>query len=439
MGRPPVLVAIAGIITIFCGVSCPEEQQAEHAKAEWWIERALQLVNSPQGAPAHDDVISDLAWTSACSGDMSRFWALLATADDKVRINATLFSIPSVLVMRGRIDEANEIVAHVNSDNDRDCVRAHMTRGFARRHEFDHALQVLSDIKADRWRNNAITRITEAQAEAGRWDEAEATLDKLVIVDENDDREDLVEEREDLIDEKARLETLIQNCRANKIARPPQSLPNDAAASWRAALQLFGSNATIDDIGRARLKAAVITDPEKLATVWRGIAWFYQQKGDTSQALDAVSRGAAAARRIGDPYMKSLNLILLADIYLELGETDPALALIPEALSSEGQMMNLMRGITGFTTGPVIIGVLVRAGHPDDVLKMLRSAKSEPEVGWMAFGQFCAETDRLDYAARLLDGELTATARARLATGVASSLKQLSERATNPKSLDSQN
>jgi tetratricopeptide (TPR) repeat protein len=358
-----------------------------------------------------------LAESLALSGDLSRFWALAQDVKDQEKMRHYLSVIAHHLVVAGRIDEAHQIVARLDSEAERERAAQQLAWAVARRHDFDMAAQTAAKIQNRGTRNHALEKIIEAQAESGRWDDALTTLDQIAVSDDMDS-----DEKESVAKDKTALLALILRYRAENVSRPPETPSTDAASRYRALLALWGLGSTIDDVDRARGLADKLTDPEELATAWRGIAWYYAQKDARDEALDALSRGTAAARKIAEPFAKSLNLVLLADIYLELGDRESAVSLIPEALSSEENMMKLMRGLTSFTTGPAIIGVLVRSGHTDRALQMLHAAKSEPATSWIAFGEFCAETRQLDLAASLLKEQGTATSKAWLALGVATIL-----------------
>lgn len=383
----------------------------------WWAEQTMQFAKSLEKADSHDSVVITLGESFALSGDIERFWDICGEVKDQERIREYVPFIAYHLITAGRVDEAHQIVAKLDSDAERDEAHSLMASAFAGRHNFELAAQMLSKVGNPSRRNWALEKIAKAQAESGRWDDAVASLDKINVAEDMD-----ADAKEYLKKVKAKILAVILRCRADKVARPPERPTTDAASRYRAALNLWGLNATVYNIERARAQADKLTDPERLAAAWRGIAWYYAQNHANDDALEALTQGVAAAQAITEPHTKSLNLVLLADLYLELGERELAVALLPKAQASEKNMMKLMRGLTSFTTGPVIIGVLVRSGHTDRALEMLRSAKSDPSTGWIAFGEFCADTGQLDLAASLLEEQDIAASRAWLAVGVASTL-----------------
>lgn len=398
-----------------------------HANAAWWLRRAEQFAKDPESVDAHDDLLIEIARCRALSGDLAQLWTLEQRLKDKSRAESRLPMMAYLLVFDGQTEEADEVVAHLDSDAERQSAIQHMAWAFAKRHEFDRAMELASKVESIEWRNAVFERIAEAQAESGRWDEALATVDKIVIL-EDSEYQSQDEQKESI----AKLALRIAGHKAEKVARPPEKVPRDAASRYRNALNLWVYNVRVDNVERVRAAIEESSDPKKVAAAWRGIAWYYVQNDSREEALEAIARGVAITKTIDRPYPRSISFVLLADLYLELGETEQALRLIPDAKSSEANMMPLMRGLTSFTTGPAIIGVLVRAGQVDRVFEMLRSSGSEASSGWMAFGEFCAETGRLDFAARLIDDPLAATSKAWFAAGVADALLLTRTPATKP-------
>lgn len=88
-----------------------------------------------------------------------------------------------------------------------------------------------------------------------------------------------------------------------------------------------------------------------------------------------------------------------------------------------------MQGITNFTTGPVIIGVLVRIGDTDRVLQALTATRNEGiSSAWMAFRQFCSESEQLGFVPEHFDRLPTPSAKAYVALGVAAGLMNVTDR-----------
>ena len=83
------------------------------------------------------------------------------------------------------------------------------------------------------------------------------------------------------------------------------------------------------------------------------------------------------------------------------------------------------RGLARFTTGPVIVGVMVRCGEIDNVYKVL--LETDDGLAWTAFAEFCVDEGKLDLVEKRLPTIESEDAQASVCLGVATALLRLSE------------
>ena len=168
-------------------------------------------------------------------------------------------------------------------------------------------------------------------------------------------------------DEKANEETrkFIAQCRASgRKDPPPGRLQTGYIEGLRRAATLFGDvGCTLDNLSQAEKEAGKLKGPLNKAAAWREIAWAYHRKKDVAGCRRAMQKSLESADLIPSPlaYQRAVTYASLADLSLELGDTESARQMVQKA---DGTQLgaDLLGGLNAFTTTPLLVSVLVRVG-----------------------------------------------------------------------------
>ena len=220
----------------------------------------------------------------------------------------------------------------------------------------------------------------------------------------------------------------VQQLEADKKTNTPTTPVVDVASEYRELAFQFSSGISIDDLQSAESLAAAIDDPEKRANFWLRVAWHLLENSNPAAARKALQESVSESQKIAEPLSRSLNLILAADAYIEIGDLEIAKTLVEQSKSTEEQIVPLLRGFTDFLTGPLMVGVLIRAGDVELVFTTLRSAGGgETASAWIAFGGFCAAYEHLDFVQANYEILPTSAAKGYVALGVVKGLMSSGE------------
>ena len=88
---------------------------------------------------------------------------------------------------------------------------------------------------------------------------------------------------------------------------------------------------------------------------------------------------------------KAMNQILLADLYLELGDREAAVNLVASSGSGSHDRDIMARlGLGAFTTAPLAISIYVRTRRVDEALEIAQECGDSEPIPWVSLGVFCA-------------------------------------------------
>ncbi len=261
------------------------------------------------------------------------------------------------------------------------------------------------------WRTMA-----ENQAKAGRYDDALASLAKVVPTSRND--------------EKAKEETrkLIAQCRASERHDPPQKPPEARfIEGLRRVSALFGDvDVKLDDLPEAEKEAEKMEGPLNKAAAWREIAWAYYRNSDLARCRQAMQKSLDGADLVPAPlaYQSTVTYVSLADLCLELGETASARRLIQKADAAH-MAADRLGGLSAFTTTPLLISVLVRAGDTDGAVATVEKIPAkEAATAWSTLATACTLEGKTDAVGRLIEKSNSDRLKALLCAGVVIGLCQ---------------
>ena len=157
----------------------------------------------------------------------------------------------------------------------------------------------------------------------------------------------------------------------------------------RRLVRLFG-DAELDthDLDQSEGDAEKLEGALNRAAAWRKIARVFKERKDDKCCRKALRTATRYADMVPLPFQRALNYALIADLQLELGEMDQAKQLVRKAQNSgEGA---LLEDLTGFTTGPLIMGVLVRTSDVNVAFNLAKSSEDVNNMVWSTLAGFCA-------------------------------------------------
>jgi len=283
---------------------------------------------------------------------------------------------------------------------------------------FDAAVQIIRDVEADDRKYAAVLRyrIARLQARFGRIDDAMANVE-MVRDSEHLEDSDLAEGRKWTLEEIEKYRSGKANTRSPTHRRGLDGY----LEGLRHTAGLFSEPIPSDARGsldELEAQAAAADEPAERAVRWRQIAWERWSNGD-------IDRSRAAARACYDAIVqipealgvfRATQYALLADLCFVMGDDKMALAVVRSTATSKGF---LAKALGSFTSGPLMISVLVRADEVPLALEMAKRDTSRFSMEWTSLGMMCAFCDRLDELEKELDAIDGNPARAALCLGVA--------------------
>ncbi len=163
------------------------------------------------------------------------------------------------------------------------------------------------------------------------------------------------------------------------------------------------------------------------AAAWRQIAWAYYGKKDLPRCRSAIQKSLESADSVPGPfayYQRRVTYVALADLYLELGETEPARQVIQKA-DSVHLDADPLGGLNAFTTTPFLISVLVRAGNIQSAIATAEKIpEKEADLAWSTLAAVCALEGKAGSIEREFAGSRSDRVKAVLSAGVAVGLHE---------------
>ncbi len=347
--------------------------------------------------------------------------------DPKKRADAG-FMLSFTLAQTGRVEAAIRFAQSLSGDptvdpNTRERVQSPRVRALftifhvrCSRHDFAGAKETIRRIDDPEAASSAWCYLAGTQAKAGQYDDALASLAKVVPTSKNDE-----EAKEDT-------RKLIAECRAKGRHDPPQKPPpGEFIEGLRRVVALFGDVAAkLDDLSEAEKEANRMEGPLNKAAAWREIAWAYYRNSDLARCRQAMQKSLDSADLVPAPlaYQSTVTYVSLADLCLELGETASARRLIQKADAAHIDA-GLLGGLSAFTTTPLLISVLVRAGDTDGAIATVEKLPAkEAATAWSAFATACTLEGKMDAVQQVLEKSKSERLKAVLCAGVVIGLCQ---------------
>lgn len=168
---------------------------------------------------------------------------------------------------------------------------------------------------------------------------------------------------------------------------------------------------------KARL--ASVQDPVRQAAEWRAIAWHSWRQGERDHWQEALRHGIESVRQIPEPLAaaQAAECLLLADLCLATGEKATAIDLATRATRACTDV-SFGKAISRFTSGPLLISVLVRTDQLPTAFAIAQHHPSDSAM-WLSLGAMGAFCDHLDDLARHLQALESNEAGAALCVGAA--------------------
>ncbi|MHB8901859.1 MAG: hypothetical protein ACYC6Y_24145 [Thermoguttaceae bacterium] len=261
-------------------------------------------------------------------------------------------------------------------------------------------------------------RIARVQASLGFYDEAAARLETVKDSQAAACRKNSFEE--------------IECYRAAKTKNPIYSRERGVEAylgRLRRFAAVFSDPAVkTDSLDEQERVVSSLEEPVRRASQWRQIAWQHWEAGNVERCRIAVRKSQEAILAIPEPlkFFGAVEGALLSDLCFALGDQQTARSLAQlaaDASNADG----IGHGLGTFTTGPLVVSVLVRAGAvPEAFAIVKRQSSSGPATMWLTLGAMCAFCNQLDDLEEQMDlaVDLDAGARTALCLGAAYGLCQ---------------
>jgi hypothetical protein len=148
---------------------------------------------------------------------------------------------------------------------------------------------------------------------------------------------------------------------------------------------------------------------------------------------------------LGSSYSRAVALASAANLYLELGEIDLAKQAVRKARAVNLDA-DMLGGLSGITTTPLLIAVLVRSGDIDggrEIAEKLQKAAESgkdssmssgmADLAWLAWATACTLEGKTANVERLLETANSAREKTVLCAGVAAGLLELQQQPENKK------
>jgi hypothetical protein len=122
-------------------------------------------------------------------------------------------------------------------------------------------------------------------------------------------------------------------------------------------------------------------------------------------------------------YLKTLNRVLVADLYLELGMRKQAVDMARKAISPTPAGGLISEGLGSFTAVPLVVSVYIRTGYIAEAVEAAKRVK-EDEAAWTTIGVFSALEGNLKPIENVLQTVSDERIRAIVCAGVAYGLHE---------------
>lgn len=284
----------------------------------------------------------------------------------------------------------------------------------AREHDFSGAEGTIRRIRDPETISAAWRRLAETQAKAGQYEEATRSLARVVAVSKEDE------------EAKEEARTLIAKCRAEGRREPRPPATKSSLDGFRDVSALFADVALEGtSLDQQEVKAAGMTNPLNRASAWRQIAWGHFRAGDRDRCKRAIDRSLESARAIPSEigFQRAVNELLIAALYLELGDRSAAIELVRTAKASGSRDLLVQHGLGEFTTMPLAICVFARTDAWDDAMAVVR--KSDSAIGWQVLGTCLGEAGEVARADQVLGKIQTDRDKAVFCAGVTCGLNKI--------------
>jgi hypothetical protein len=278
-------------------------------------------------------------------------------------------------------------------------------------HDFTDAGQTIRRIDDPQYASVAWCRLAEAQGRAGRYDEGLKSLENVTAAES---------------DRKREARKAIEECRIEGRKDVPLTSQTRYIDGLRAVLGLFGDvtlgPGTLDQ-QEARIDK--LRDAADRTSAWRQFAWRSYRAGDRPRCLRAIGKCLETGERIPGKMadLKALNNVLVADLYLELGQKKEAEETVRKTASTP-PTRNIFENLGAFTTAPLVVSVYVRTGHIAEAIEVAEEIKEQNEIAWTSLGVFSALEGELKPIEQLLQTTADERIKAIVCAGVAQGLQE---------------
>ncbi len=418
--------------------------QDKEAVIRQWLDRSLQFAYKLESEELANAALS-LIETHVSVGDWRRVKPLIDRIKSGEIRDELIVYLPSMVADSGDLDVAFAMAEKLGKEprkspidgrtlwSDRNLALNSIALRQIPSHKFANAEMVLRMIDDPQAVFNGLAHIAEYQAKAGLYEDATATLAKVEA--KNADEEN----------EYDRVKKIIVSCRATKRKDPP--LGNlGLIASLRVVNTIFSdfdSYLSLSDLEKAEKEVDTLDGSSEKSSAWRQIAWAYYRKKDLPRCRQAIQKSLDNVEEISNSYLKAVTYVSLADLYLELGETDLAKQMA-QRQTQFAWTRSYSAVLHSFTTTPLLVSILIRVGDVDGaaaIIEKIGKMETDPmqsmflDLVWNYWAAVCALEGKMDDIERRIEKTESNRIKAVICAGTAFGLrdKQRSQKAVKPR------
>ncbi len=392
------------------------------ADANGWLARTEEIVRSiPDGK--RDEALYILMSGYEQMGVETKAIELSQLIKDEDFRNQVLIDIKAWRYGREADLEGSLKLIESLNDSDRETARTVLVSNFYKKHLFQEAKTLAEHLSKPEY-SYMKEKLIEALANSGRYDEADALLQKYSAtwdLDDSDVQESISSLKETI--SKARSQN-----RKDSLALPPKHVLERSAN-----MDLFFPPPAIpgDSFEAVKERVEKIEDDNVRLLAWRGCAGRFLRLEKQQDGLRAIEKGLEVARQTEDNFLKNQNLIILAYYLLNMDKKEEANEILTELLEkckgeeeSEEELdefqqcMDLLNSFVGeISVGPYLINSLIRVDKPLPAIEY--TLNSSCNLNWTYLGVSLAEIDHLDIVETFLSRMDNPTQKVYLCLGVA--------------------
>jgi len=333
-----------------------------------------------------------------------------------------LVSLANTFARLGQTEDALDLALSLSEPAARDGALWRIAFACVGRHEFSRARELILKIGECDARRQAWSELVRAQASAGKYDEAIATLDQFPWTRYGlgaGDRAELIE--------------FIAKARQSRERNPADGSKETIGQRIRG-LGRSWEHPSTKDLPAFRERASwVCVKPTVRVSALFSLARWHANHDQDEIARKYLTRAARLVRDIDDRYNKALYGSLICGLALELGDMKQAAALRREVLTDEAVRNGLQRD-DHCGVAPKAIAVLVQLGDMKAALLTASAVRGVRRYdAWWTLGvSFALEGGVKDVETKLqeLDRPIE---KALVCTGVAAGLHELESRRCPPR------